>query len=409
LSETVDILEFDFSSAINGEKFKEFFGLNSPTNLKILKRSILNVLLVAIILWQIPCAAFSQKDRVPGKIIRDANDTLSGFILTDPASTNVNQVLFTEDEYGEHIVTFYPDQVDIVIIDMKEYKSLPVIYDDREVLNFIRRIVFGVYNLYEGYREDGKKIFFLQTAPDKILYLPEESKNEWLDQYFSDCEFKPSRFYYDEVSLTNLILKYSHCRQPENFVYQRERYKPEITVGVKVGSNISMMKFTDKLNPYRGISFEHKLGLQGGLLFEIDVNRFLQVEMDLFFSIIQGDLLDSVTFDLKRTDVNIPLLIRYTFNLDSRFDPFINLGLDFRILLNEKYRLIHSEGEMDLNPAKGVAGLMAGAGTCIPFGRKLRLIVDFRYSYYHYLAHPSPADKYALNHHVIGFSTGILF
>jgi len=27
LSETVDILEFDFSSAINGEKFKEFFGL----------------------------------------------------------------------------------------------------------------------------------------------------------------------------------------------------------------------------------------------------------------------------------------------------------------------------------------------------------------------------------------------
>jgi len=27
LSEKVDILEFDFSSAINGEKFKEFFGL----------------------------------------------------------------------------------------------------------------------------------------------------------------------------------------------------------------------------------------------------------------------------------------------------------------------------------------------------------------------------------------------
>jgi len=27
LSETVDILEFDFSSAINGEKFFEFFGL----------------------------------------------------------------------------------------------------------------------------------------------------------------------------------------------------------------------------------------------------------------------------------------------------------------------------------------------------------------------------------------------
>jgi len=33
LSETVDILEFDFSSAINGEKFKEFFGLTYPVGM----------------------------------------------------------------------------------------------------------------------------------------------------------------------------------------------------------------------------------------------------------------------------------------------------------------------------------------------------------------------------------------
>lgn len=374
-----------------------------------MKKNLLRVLLFAMILWQISFAAYSQKDRVPGKIITDSNDTLYGFILTDPSLTNINQVVFTHEKSGEDFDTISPYQLPKVNIDGKEYESLPVTYDDREVKVFIRRIVFGFYYLYEGYRDDGKKIFFLKTAGDNIIYLPKESKNEWLDQYFSDCGFEPPRVYYDETSLTDLISKYSQCKQPENFVYQEEKYKLKVNIGIKVGPNISMMKFTDKLNLYRGISFKYKLGLQGGLLFEIEFNRFFQVEMDLLFSVIQGKLVDSVQFDFSRMDINIPILLRYTFNSYSGLDPFINLGLDFRILLNEKYRFIHSEGEMDLNPAKGVTGFIAGAGTLIPLGRQRRLIIDFRYTYSHYLAHTGPADKYALNHHVIAFSTGILF
>lgn len=372
-------------------------------------RSIVKALIVSIFLWQIPVAVYSQKDRVPGKLLLGENDTLTGYILTDPAFTNINQVVFIHEKPGEDLDSISPYHLSKFIIDGKEYESLPVTYDDREVKVFIRRIVFGVYNLYEGYRKDGKKIFFLQTAPDEILYLKEELKNEWLVQYFSDCFFDPPRVYYDETSLTDLISKYSQCRQPENFVYQEEKYKLEVNIGLKVGPNISMMKFTDKLNPFRGIPFKYKLGFQGGLLFEIDFNRFFQVEMDLLFSVIQGKLVDSVQFDFSRMDINIPILLRFTFNSYSGLDPFISLGLDFRVLLNEKYQLIHSEGEMSLNPAKGMAGFNVGAGTLIPLGRQRRLIIDFRYTYSHYLAHTGPADKYALNHHVIAFSTGILF
>ena len=358
---------------------------------------------------QLSQIAFAQKKFVEGKIITNNNDTISGFISINPAFTNKYQIAFSKTSSGESAKNYYPDQLSKFTVDNKEYLSLPVNYNGKDNLYFIRRISFGYYNLYEGFKNNGEKIFFLQTKSDQIIYLEEELKKEWINQYFSDCTFKPSHVYYDEVSLKNLVSKYSQCKQPETFIHQKEKYKPTITIGFRVGLNTSLMEFTNKINPYSGDSFNHKWSVHGGLVFNIEINRFLQFEADLLYSQSKGDLTDSVTFDFTRTDVNIPILLRYVFRNDSRIEPYINAGLDFRILLEEQFQYTSSEGEIDFDPAKGVTGLLFGAGTFIKISNKFKILFDFRYSFSEYLSHSRPFDKYSLKNQVYTLSTGILF
>jgi len=169
------------------------------------------------------------------------------------------------------------------------------------------------------------------------------------------------------------------------------------------------MKFTNKINEYKGDPFSNSWSVNGGLVFNIEINRFLQFEVNLLYSQCNGILTDSVTFNFNRSDVNIPILLRYIYRTDSRIDPYINAGLDFRILLEEQFQYTHSEGEIDFEPAKGVTGLMVGVGTLINIGQKSSIIFDLRYSISEYRAHIRPYDKYSLKNQILTVSTGILF
>jgi len=383
--------------------------LTSQLNLKALLGKILNILFIGTLIFHSPPLAFAQKKYVKGEIITTYLDTIRGFILNRPAFTNMDQVVFSFDRSGKVLETYYPDQIAKVIIDKKEFLSVPASYNDLNKIFFLRRICFGHYNLYEAYQNDGNKIFFLQTENEEVIYLPKKFKDEWIAQYFSEHSFKPPRVYYDDVSLTNLVSKYSSWMQPEMFVYQREKFKPVVNIGLKIGSTLSLMEFTDRINDYRGVNFDPGLGLQGGVVFNIDAARHLQVTAEILYSSIRGKLSDTVTFDFQRSDVNIPILLRYVVSSDSRFNPYFNIGLDGRILLKDQFRLINIDEEIDFKPAKGVIGLLIGAGTFIKLTHTMDLFVDVRYSVSSYLAHSWPKEKYTLRNQVFSLTTGILF
>jgi len=372
------------------------------------KLSVIQILIM-VFLSQIPYHAFAQKDFIRGAIITNNYDTISGFILAKPKYTNKDQVVFSKWPSGQHPETYYPDQLIKFILDNKEYLSLPVSYYEEEGLNFIHRIFYGYYLLYEGHTSDGQDFYCLQTEKYWVIRLPEESIEEWVQKYFSDCEFKHPRMFYDEVSISNLLSKYSQCKQPEKFVYEKSSYKQRLCFGLKMGTNVAFMKFVNEKNPYYGKSFNPYLGYQGGVTFNFDLSRYLQVEIDLFISKLQGELIGPVTFNFERIDINVPFLIRYVVKRNFVLEPYINLGLDLRTMVKYSFRLIDNNGVQKLEPTKGAAGLLAGIGTFIPVGKKIKVTIDFQYSYFQHISYIKQKSDYALKNQVIILSTGILF
>lgn len=366
--------------------------------------------LLFILLCGLPIiSTYSQKKYVKGEIISVHLDTIHGFILNRPEFTNKDQVVFSVDRSGKSVDTYYPDHIAKFRIDKEEFVSVSASFNDIGNIFFLRRICYGFYNLYEGYESDGNKIFFLQTENKEVIYLPKEFKEDWIAQYFSGQNFSPPRVSYDDVSLINLVSKYSTWMQPETFVYKREKYQPVINIGVKIGSNLSTMEFSDQINEYMGVNFNPGVGLQGGVVFVIDATRHLQVSAEILYSSIHGRLSDTVTFDFQRSDVNIPILLRYVVSSDSRFNPWFNLGLDGRILIKSEFQHITPDEQIDFEPAKGAFGLLIGAGSYINLTHTIDLFVDFRYSVSSYLAHSWPKGKYTLRNHVFSISAGIMF
>ena len=380
-----------------------------PTIPKKMIKSFLKLLFVVLLCWLTPILAFTQKKYVEGEIITTYLDTIHGFIFNRPEFTNKDQVIFSMDRSGELLDTYYPDQITKVIIDKKEFLSVPAIFDDKAQILFLRRICFGHYNLFEGYQETGDKIFFLETENDEVIHLPKEMKHEWLTEYFSGNNFNPRRIYYDDVSLINLVSKYSSWMQPETFVYQREKFNPTINIGLKIGLNVSLMEFTDKLNVNQGDNFKPELGLQGGVVFNIDMIRNLQFSAELLYATTCGSYSDTVKYDFERADLNIPVLLRYVVRSDSRFDPYVNIGVDGRILIKERFEHIFGEEKIDFEPPKGTIGMLIGAGSFIRLTHELDLFIDFRYTVSSYLAHSWPKKTYTLRHQVFSFTTGIMF
>ncbi len=367
-----------------------------------------------IFLFQIPYSAFTQRDYIKGKIITNDYDTIDGFILANQKYTNKNQVVFSQVPTSKNLETYYPEQLLKFILDSKEYVSMPVsYYEEQEELNFLHRVAYGYCTLYEGFTSDGEEFYCLQTEDNKVTYLPKESISEWVQQYFSDCEFKHRRIFYDKESIGNLLSKYSHCKQPDKFVYQKHHYKQSLLVGFKLGTNITYMKFVSKNNPYYNKTFHPYpyLGYQGGFTFNFDISRYLQIEIDLFISKLQAELVDSVTLNFERIDINVPILIRYIVKRNFGIEPYFNLGLDLRTMAKQNFQYTDSLGDKKLEPRNGAAGLLAGVGIIIPTERKMKLAIDFQYSYFQHVSHirPSTSNEYDLENQVIIFSTGILF
>jgi len=107
----------------------------------------------------------------------------------------------------------------------------------------------------------------------------------------------------------------------------------------------------------------------------------------------------------------VPILIRYIVKRNFGIEPYFNLGLDLRTMAKQNFQYTDSLGDKKLEPRNGAAGLLAGVGIIIPTERKMKLAIDFQYSYFQHVSHirPSTSNEYDLENQVIIFSTGILF
>ena len=165
------------------------------------------------------------------------------------------------------------------------------------------------------------------------------------------------------------------------------------SVGIKGGLNLSKLDYKDDL---QGYDFTFRQGMNLGLFTEYNLSNDLLIYAEAIYSMrgteygleeftLGGITVPAHKFIQKLDYLEIPLMIRYNFLLDSKLTPNVFLGPVASFLLNEKIELIEediSKGEVgqedQIKSTEFGIILGIGADYSLPSGK---IVFDIRYHY----------------------------
>ncbi len=341
---------------------------------------------IAAFIFQI---SYSQKNYLPGYIIKLNKDTIHGFVDYKNWNTNPNDINFilekddTPRTYNPNDIIEFGVKDEIYVSAKVNIEISPVqtnlLKDDPE-LNiqtdtvFLQTLFKGSKSLYYFISNRNRDNFYIRRGDDFVLlaykkYLSSFNKSAsykriirenkkyqgQLDLYLSDdCPSIRSKLPYIEYtqrSLEKLFQHYYNCSQ-EGIVFQKKKEKTSADFGVLAGISLSKLEFNGEANlPYLvDTDFNQSTDFTSGIFFEVYFSRNLKkwsIQNELIYNQSKfegrhhsfrnetGDVNTFVQFEYSYIKLNN--LLRYHFLLNqTSLRAFINLGISNGFGVNEK-------------------------------------------------------------------------
>ncbi len=365
---------------------------------------------------------FAQKNYIPGLIIENNNDTISGLINYQNWAKNPKSIEFKTSENSQttirspsSIKAFHISK-DIYIskitsIDKSPYKTSKLVPKD-DVNNFLvtdtvflEVLIRGEADLYSLLDENAKNHYFIRYKDfdgellykrfltDGNAYTLRKYRNQ-LSYIFLDCPSSSEAIQkaeYKKRDLIKIVSHYNNCISAGNS-YTKIPEKITLETAIIAGVSATALSFesADHFSYLTNSDFGYSAKPTIGLSLNISLPRNRR-KWSLYNELIYTQYAVSASSTIKDfslyTDYHINFdisylklsnLIRYSFAPGAKIKPFINLGMmngiaintynskDYEsyILLNdEKYITSSAVGEKAINDfRKYEQGLVAGLG-----------------------------------------------
>lgn len=377
---------------------------------------------------------FAQKNYIPGLIIDNDNDTISGLINYQNWAKNPKTIEFRKFE-GSQSTIFSPLKIKafhvakdiylskIAMIDKSPFKTAQLVYKNdinRFIVSdtvFLEVLIHGETNLYSLLDENSKEHFFIhykdfdgeliyrRYLADGDAYNLKKYRSQ-LSYVFQDCPSVSESIIktnYKKEDLIKIVSKFNTCISTGN-TYTKIPDKIKLETAIIGGISASSVSFESEnyftylTNSDFGYSVMPVIGLSLNISFPKNrrkwslYNELSYTQYSLSASITEKEFNlytdNDINFDASY--LKLSTLIRYSFKLPSKVQPFINLGLTNGIAIKnlnarhyESYFLFDEEKIM-ANPSsvenaindfrKYEQGLALGLG-----GKVKKCSFEFRY------------------------------
>jgi hypothetical protein len=208
---------------------------------------------------------------------------------------------------------------------------------------FLTPLVIGYVSAYAGQNNEKEPRFYLQ--PTDSTYAIEVSPITAQLTYarmLAGCpqfEFGSNKIQYQypytAAGVSGLVTAYNKCRFPQQISQSLKRDSGlRTTFGLKAGINTS--DFSLISDSYRG-SHTNAIGFQAGVMLNIATRTHFSLQLEAAYVQIQssyngeinsyntGIPSNNLVTDMKFSQVQVPLLIRYTLG-HGQFRPYLNAG-----------------------------------------------------------------------------------
>jgi len=366
-----------------------------------------------------------------GYIIRNNNDTLSGYINFEGSAINSHQCLF-KPKSDSAAVLFKPGDIKAFrFIDGKFFVTQDIITDNQPHKVFLEWLIKGKASILE-YSGDINIRYFMLLENDSLYELKNSkeirivdgadysvNKREYigaLNYYFNDCPSispKLNQLKFDSKSFIKIAHEYHEkmCKDEECIIYEDTNRDLKINLGAAVNSFHSQLKLNnDKPEEvYLSSAAGYGLGIELSNLRLLSPRYSLRVHFIYHHLSFLYDIeglwwaYDERLFDIDC--IRIPLQLTYRFSY-KKLSPFVCAGVaaNFRLRYTEYNRrlinYITEHYDFSLGIAMVQPSVNGGFGLEYQFAPKAGICLEFGYDWaYHFFG--SYVADYSWNHNVL--------
>jgi hypothetical protein len=262
---------------------------------------------------------------------------------------------YCQVQVGNKIVKYTPEEIsEYGLKNGTVYISKEIQSNDSVKRVFLERLVQGETNLY--YYEDNKKTFFFEKDSLTLIKVPKislENKNYTyktiMAEQTNDCEYCSraiKRISYNRKSLTRFVKYYNKCEDKSfpffrfGFVAGYELNKLSAPKSLTSGY-VSKFNYKYEGSFVYGLFFDNPIKNHENYSFHTEILFVKNSYAYYYYDILNND---EANISIKTTSLNIPLLVRYSFE-SKKVNPFINAGLVY----NRHYKNENSLYTIDLD------------------------------------------------------------
>lgn len=344
------------------------------------------------------------QDYRPGYIVKNNNDSISGYVAYQSLGKSASQCLFKTKrgikptKYGPNDLQHYG------ITGDREYASLtlPGSADGKVFCNVLVKSTLSLYRYGKAFVIEYDSVILLPTPEDKQIEtwkgVMTGKDNRYvgiLNYIISDCQLDANATAYTETDLTNLVNNYNRCKgQAPTYKKRRPAVKMNYSVFASYVLSDMNMYVQDPIN------FESSKTVAGGIGADLSAPRifdrlFITFEAWYIKSLYQAYKEDHFNGDERHRDIYMdfsyfkaPIGIRYNF-FGGTNTPYVKAGFTSFFLHKSSVKTIveketsdgtvlttEIDGGYDL---KNPRGIWFSVGYDRDIFRGIRVFTEFRY------------------------------
>ena len=340
-------------------------------------------------------AAIAQRPTKQDYVVTTVGDTLRGQILV---SGNGNTVRLRQAdgkriEFGPTEASSYGDAAGVMGVAQK--------VGPHGAVQFVAPLVQGPVSLYGGKDSQGKRNYLLQL-PDTayLIEIRPQTAQLTFHKLLSGCETlqfgtneAQHRYPICYTGLSRLVMDYNACTQPQRpSQLIKSSAGLRFTYGLKGGLNLSDFQLSPEPYPTEQ---KQANGYQAGIFLRASNKTRFSLLLEANYVSLRstygpanypnGIFSYTRTVSIQYTQVQLPLLVRYTFGTGP-IKPFLNAGRLYAISLNNKSTMIDrrtispfTETYRPIDKPEGSFGWTLGAGSIIRYSSLPELSLEARY------------------------------
>ena len=326
----------------------------------------------------------SQKNFIPGYIIRNTGDTVHGFLQEEIRKNLLTEIKFKTD-ISPTVKTFSVEDIQAFRYEDGElYKKISFldISEDSDVQRtcFAKQLVTGRYSLFD-FERNGRLFFLVTVAPDSYLLYDavysgtgeEKEKGSYIAQLTllsNECDksfFQPSQTGFDEKDISQFVMQLNLCAAPgENAVsyYTKTKVKTEFLI-------------------YAGVlplGKQSQITIEGvARIYYPEISKKVSVNIGLRYArILTENVADTYPYNhfIETHQIySVPLTLQFNI-ITGRVQPFIYAGVSVAYLKETAGGAVLNDSGFENN--YGFA-FIVGAGLEVYIVKGLAFRADWRY------------------------------